>query len=42
MGDIITLNNKMQGNKDNEILQMMNNASIYPTILARNEIYALC
>lgn len=32
MGDIITLNNKMQGNKDNEILQMMNNASIYPML----------
>lgn len=32
MGDIITLNNKMQENKDNEILQMMNNTSIYPML----------
>lgn len=32
MGDIITQNNKMQENKDNEILQMMNNASIYPML----------
>lgn len=32
MGDIITLNNKMQENKDNEILQMMNNTSIYPKL----------
>lgn len=32
MSDIITLNNKMQENKDNEILQMMNNTSIYPML----------
>lgn len=32
MGDIITLNNKMQENKDNEILQIMNNTSIYPML----------
>ncbi len=32
MGDIITLNNKMQENKDTEILQMMNNTSIYPML----------
>lgn len=32
MGDIIALNNKMQENKDNEILQMMNNTSIYPML----------
>jgi len=32
IGDIITLNNKMQENKDNEILQMMNNTSIYPML----------
>lgn len=32
MGDIITLNNKMQENKENEVLQMMNNASIYPML----------
>lgn len=32
MGDIITLNNKMQENKDNEILQIMNNISIYPML----------
>lgn len=32
MDDIITLNNKMQENKDNEILQMMNNTSIYPML----------
>ena len=32
MGDIITLNNKMQENKDNEVLQIMNNASIYPML----------
>lgn len=37
MGDIITLNNKMQENKDNEILQMMNNTSIYP-ILKESEV----
>ena len=32
MSDIITLNNRMQENKDNEILQMMNNTSIYPML----------
>lgn len=32
MGDIITLNNKMHENNDNEILQMMNNTSIYPML----------
>lgn len=32
MSDIITQNNKMQENKDNEILQMMNNTSIYPML----------
>lgn len=32
MGDIITLNNKMQENKDNEILQIMNNTSIDPML----------
>ena len=32
MGDIITLNNKMQENKDTEILQMMNKTSIYPML----------
>ena len=32
MSDILTLNNKMQENKDNEILQMMNNTSIYPML----------
>lgn len=37
MSDIITLNNKMQKNKDNEILQMMNNTSIYP-ILKESEV----
>lgn len=37
MSDIITLNNKMQENKDNEILQMMNNTSIYP-VLKESEV----
>lgn len=37
MGDIITLNNKMQENKDTEILQMMNNTSIYP-MLQKSEV----
>ena len=32
MSDIITQNNKMQENKDNKILQMMNNTSIYPML----------
>lgn len=40
MGDIITLNNKMQENKDNEILQMMNNTSIYP-MLKESEVGVL-
>ena len=37
MDDIITLNNKIQENKNNEILQMMSNTPIYP-ILQESEV----